>query len=714
MRIATKAAMIAVSALTIGLMPAVEQTWAQDNGSNARRSLRQTAARGATQSVARIWNEELLDAIRIDTPRPGVHARNLFHLSVCMYDAWCAYQDEADHYLVEEDGGSPADIEAARAEAISFAAYRLLKHRFQIGPGSETTQSALDDRMDNLGYDKTNETLLGTTPPAIGNRIAAAVISHGLADGSNEVEDYVDDTGYEPINDPMSFGLPGVDMEDPNRWQPLAFDYLVLQNGIVIGFAIQEFIGPHWGQVTPFALNEDHLDFPWVYLDPGLPPQVGGPGDAAFKSNAVEMIEKSAALDPFDSFVMDIGPATNHNNPIGTQDGTGYGMNPITGEPYGLVPAIAADYRRCLAEFWADGPHSETPPGHWNVIANINVADNPDFEKRIGGTGPIVNDLEWDVKTYLAMNGATHDAAVAAWGCKGYYDYSRPISHVRWLCQNGQSSDLDGPSYHPDGIPLVADLIEVITDETAAEGGRHHHLIDQQMTDSDGVPLFDPLGNPMLYGEVGDIAIRSWTGTPEDTENEVGGVGWILGIDWIPYQLSTFVTPAFAGYVSGHSTFSRAGAEVLTGITGSDYFPGGVASYTLDTDFLKFEDGPMFPVQLTWARYYDAADEAGISRLWGGIHPQVDDFPARILGSSVGKLSWQHARRYFEGRISCPTDLDGDGTTGLGDLLEVIGFWGADCGEDCWLGCPGDINGDCTVDISDLLDVIGTWGTCGS
>ena len=75
-----------------------------------------------------------------------------------------------------------------------------------------------------------------------------------------------------------------------------------------------------------------------------------------------------------------------------------------------------------LAEFWADGPKSETPPGHWNVIAN-QVADSPGFELRIGGQGPVVDRLEWDVKTYFALNGAVHDAAVAAWGAKGYYDY---------------------------------------------------------------------------------------------------------------------------------------------------------------------------------------------------------------------------------------------------------------------------------------------------
>ena len=69
-------------------------------------------------------------------------------------------------------------------------------------------------------------------------------------------------------------------------------------------------------------------------------------------------------------------------------------------------------------------------------------------------------------------------------------------------------------------------------------------------------------------------------------------MGWIRAVDWVPYQRPTFVTPAFAGYVSGHSTFSRAAAEVLTAFTGSQYFPGGLASWTIQAGTLKLENGP--------------------------------------------------------------------------------------------------------------------------
>ncbi len=74
----------------------------------------------ASPSVARQWNEENLAAIRIDVPHPPVHARNLFHVAVAMYDAWAAYDSTAYGYLHHERATAP-DLEAARAEAVSHA-----------------------------------------------------------------------------------------------------------------------------------------------------------------------------------------------------------------------------------------------------------------------------------------------------------------------------------------------------------------------------------------------------------------------------------------------------------------------------------------------------------------------------------------------------------------------------------------------------------------
>ncbi|MDH3707764.1 MAG: vanadium-dependent haloperoxidase, partial [Acidimicrobiia bacterium] len=297
--------------------------------------------------------------------------------------------------------------------------------------------------------------------------------------------------------------------------------------------------------------------------------------------------------------------------------------NPVTGEPYEPNEVLAGDFGRAIAEFWADGPTSETPPGHWNVVANQVVDDLP--ELRQAGEGPELDPLEYDVKLYLALNGAVHDAAVAAWGAKRSYDYARPISMIRYMGELGQSSDPAGPAFHPDGLPLEDGLVEVVTTESSEPGGRHERLADH----------------------VGEVAVRTWLGTPDDLETQVGGVGWKRAVEWVPYQLSTFVTPAFAGYVSGHSTFSRAAAEVLTAITGSPYFPGGMGEWTVPAGSLEFEAGPTTDVVLQWASYVDAADQAGHSRLYGGIHPPADDFPGREIGAQVGQAAWAKALELY-------------------------------------------------------------------
>ena len=76
-------------------------------------------------SVARRWDEAPLDAIRRALPAPTVHARNLFHTSAAMWDAWAAYDPDAVGYFVQEKHTAD-DVAAARDEAISYAAYRVL------------------------------------------------------------------------------------------------------------------------------------------------------------------------------------------------------------------------------------------------------------------------------------------------------------------------------------------------------------------------------------------------------------------------------------------------------------------------------------------------------------------------------------------------------------------------------------------------------------
>jgi hypothetical protein len=324
---------------------------------------------------------------------------------------------------------------------------------------------------------------------------------------------------------------------------------------------------------------------------------------------------------------MDISPGGYGHNTLGTNDGKGWSKNPVTGKPYAPEVVRRADFYRVMAEFWADGPKSETPPGHWNVIANL-VADSPGFERQLFGKRPALDRLSWDVHVYLALNGALHDAAIAAWEIKRRATTVRPISLVRWMGAKGQSSDPKGPSYDPMGLPLVPGLIEVITKESSAPGQRHAHLA--------------------FY--VGQIAVRDWLGEPGDRANQVSGVGWVRAVDWITYQRRTFVTPAFPAFISGHSTFSRAGAEVLTSLTASPYFPGGFGEYVMPKDkFLSFEKGPSTDVRLQWASYYDAADEAGQSRLWGSIHIPPDDFAGRRVGHAVGLDAVALAKKHFDG-----------------------------------------------------------------
>src|SRR6266542_3133217 len=568
------------------------------------------------RSVARVWDEALLDAIRRDIPAPTTHARHLFHVSAAMWDAWAAYDPKADGYFVTEKHRA-ADALAARETTISFAAYRVLLWRYGYGANVRTTFDELTRTMRSLCYRIDFASTKGDSPAALGNRIAAAVIRYGKRDGALEARHYVDES-YASVNAPLVVAQPGTAMHDPTFWQPLALDQTVAQNGLAVPGKVQTFIGAQWGHVRGFALPRSKKGLP---IDPG-PPPIGTPEDAAYKQAAVDVIRKSAELDPADGQTVAIGLDALGNNPLVTNDGHGYQVNPVTGKPYAPEHVVRGDYARVLAEFWADGPNSETPPGHWNVLAN-QVSDSPQLAARIGPGA--ANRLLWDVRLYFALNGAVHDAAIAAWGIKRADQSVRPISMIRYLAGRGQSSDPSLPSYDPEGLPLIPGLIELITRESAAPGQRHADLT----------------------GHEGEIAILAWAGNPKDPKTETSGVAWIRGVEWVPYQLPTFVTPSFSGFVSGHSTFSRAAAEVLTALTDSEYFPAELSEWTIQPGTLKVEAGPTQAVTLEWATYYDAADQAGVSRLYGGIHIRADDFNGRRIGSECGQAAWALAQGHY-------------------------------------------------------------------
>jgi hypothetical protein len=542
-------------------------------------------------SVARVWNEALLHAIERDTPAPTVHARNLFHVSAAMWDAWAAYDPQADGWLVREKLEAD-DVPAARETALSYAAYRLLLHRYSYASGLQETFDELVGALEGLCYRIDYTDAEGDSPAALGNRIAAAYIRRGREDGASEQLRYADPT-YKAANPPLVVEEPGTKMSDPNSWQPLALARIVAQNGIPQPGSVQSFVGPHWGHVRGFALPASDAGVP---IDPGAPPKLDDSSGQGYKRDALAVIRRSADLDPRNGVSIDIGPGARGANSLGANDGRGHDVNPATGKPYAPNVVLRGDYARALAEYWADGPRSETPPGHWNSVAN-EVSDSAGLTRRIGGRGAEVDRLEWDVKLYLALNGAVHDAAVAAWGLKGHYDSVRPISMIRHL----GSRDL---------LPTAPGLVE-------RRGGETY--------------------------------IRAWAGFPKDPATQASGVRWIRAVDWVPYQLPTFVTPAFAGYVSGHSTFSRAAAELLTAFTGSSFFPGGLYEVPVPRGALKIEHGPSRDLTLQWATYFDAADAAGTSRLWMGIHVPPDDLMGRRVGAQCGKGAWERAQRHFEG-----------------------------------------------------------------
>jgi len=596
----------------------------------------------ANWSVARQWNEELLEAIRHDFARPTVHARNLYHVSAAMWDAWAAYDRNADAVFHDESLKSYS-LQADREEAISYAAYRLLSWRFAQSPGVEQAQARFDALMDRLGYDRAIETTTGNSPAALGNRIAQTIIEEGLMDGSNEQNAYAN-LYYKPVNPPLLPILPGnPDIVDPNRWQPLALKFFIDQAGRLLADGSPKFLSPEWGNVIPFALGVDDLTVYerdgheyLVWHDPGPPPHLGGERDQEYKDTFARVAIWSGLLDPTVGGMIDISPAGLGQNHLGTNDGHGWAENPRTGLPYEHQWVPAGDYYRVLAEFWADGPASETPPGHWFTIANT-VADSPHLVRRVLGQGPEVDPLEWDVKVYLTLGGAMHDAAISAWSVKGWYDFVRPVSAIRFMCDNGQSSDPQQPSYDIEGIPLKPGSIEVITGASAAPGQRHEHIA----------------GNAGEH--IGKIALYAWRGPDyiADPTVDEAGVDWIRCEDWWPYQRPTFVTPPFAGYVSGHSTYSRTAAEVLTALTGDAFFPGGLGEFHAPrNEFLVFEEGPSTDLTLQWATYGDAADECSLSRIYGGIHPPADDIPGRLMGVGIAADAVALAVQYFNGEVT--------------------------------------------------------------
>ena len=613
------------------------------------------------RSIAREWNEQVLHAIRNDYARPTIHARNLFHTSIAIYDIWAVFNNKASTFLLGKTVGNyrcnfdgfyiGQSIDEDQKTAMSYAVYRIMLHRFSNSPGIEEIYLSINNLMDELGYDKNMQSVdyHSGNAAALGNYMANQIIAFGMQDGSNEENDYAN-LFYEPLNENLNTDYGGnPNLTEPNHWQALTIEEFIDQSGNYFPGGAPEFLSPEWGKVIPFSIKEEDLtiynstDYSfWVYHDPGSPSfiQEGDGINDPYKWGFALVSIWGSHLDPNDDVMIDVSPSSIGNISIfpetfdeykdffnledGGDPSFGWNVNPSTGLPYEEQLVPRGDYTRVLAEFWADGPDSETPPGHWFTILNY-VSDHPNLIKKFKGEGEVLEDLEWDVKSYFILSGAMHDSAIAAWGIKGYYDYIRPMSSIRYMSDKGQSSDTTLLNYHPHGIPLVPGYIEIIGEGDSLEG--------------------EYLEN------IGKIKLFTWRGHDFiiNADYDIAGVGWILAENWFPYQRPSFITPPFAGYVSGHSTFSRAAAEVLTLLTNDEYFPGGMGTFNVyKNDFLKFEVGPSVDFQLQWATYRDASDQTSLSRIWGGIHPPIDDIPGRIIGKKIGINAFEFGENYFE------------------------------------------------------------------
>ena len=378
-------------------------------------------------SIARKWNEVLLDAIRNDYARPTVHARNLFHTSVLMYDSWAVYNSSADSYFLGKsihDFHTPfeafipnEDVNTAVNKTISFACYRLLKYRFRNSPGKITSYENIDSLFNTLDYDSAFHSTDYSTgnPAALGNYLAEKMIEYGQQDYSNDLNDYAN-LYYTPSNQPLLPEFSGnPKISNLNRWQPLAFEYFKDQSGNITPKSTPDFLSPEWGKVLPFALNQSDLTIHerdnneyYVYHDPSSPALMNNGSDESslnYKWGFQLVSIWSSHLDPQDSVKIDISPNSIGNIPSypetheglktfynlkeGGDNSLGYNLNPITQAPYKTQIVPRADYARVLAEFWADGPDSETPPGHWYTILNY-VSDHPSFEKKFNGKGVVI------------------------------------------------------------------------------------------------------------------------------------------------------------------------------------------------------------------------------------------------------------------------------------------------------------------------------------
>ena len=488
------------------------------------------------------WDEELLKTIR-DNPGgtgPTVTARAIGILHTATYDAWTAYDPiakatHANGNTKQPVNSDPAVDKAKKSKAISFAAYKTLVDLFPY------REPFFGNLMNALGY--TNFASDPSTEAAIGNRAADAVITFRHADGSNQTRDTKgtadpsDDTvSYPYVCTPTSTSVCYSAKNEwnlvnqPGHWQPLC---VLTVAGVAAKappvrdpgepcpdpdgyYAVQKPATPQWGTIKGFALNPETQ----------MPPHFAVPGPPMAADGSYDPTEIDLALS--DTSNLD-------------------------------------DVKKAKAEYWADGPQSEFPPGHTMVFAQA-------LSRMRGHT------LDQDVKLFFMLGNAEMDASISAWKAKYDWDCVRVITAIRERYKGQMITSWKGPNL---------------------------------------------------------------------------GYGKVLGQNWLPYQALNVVTPPFPEYVSGHSTFTAAGRTILGGFEGSDKFN---AQVVIPAGSSRFEaNTPATNITLTWKTLTAAADEAGWSRRWGGIHFKSGDEHGRLLGKVVASDVWDKAQTYFNGTATATT-----------------------------------------------------------
>jgi hypothetical protein len=442
-----------------------------------------------------------------------------------------------------------------------------------------------------------NETGAAADETTIGARVASAIHGWALTDGACEdtkyaCRDKVYTTKNPDLMNPLWSGAGA--LRDPSRWQRLKMGVFTDKSDVTIN-GYPDFTTPQWGRVRPFAIvRPAGAD---AYFDPPPPPMWGPDGTSAshaqFVGNHTVVAKCSSWNDPDDGAEWSISPgdhALGANSRFGetigcdanlssacANVGVNHQFNPATQKPYAPNRAKRGDYLRVMSEywermFWRAGPESDSPTRLWNWLLDRVVLDDAAFDFRWAGASADapLDRQEFELRSYLLLNAGLHDAAIAVWEVKLKYDSARPVSALRFMASLGQSSNTSADNYHAGALPIIEDLMRIVTPADVCEARCGNYSMAERGF----------LPGPFFYvgiNNIGKMMVRAWRA---QTNTGVYGVGWFLGQDWNTFRRPTFVTPPFPGFVSGHSTFARVAADTLVRITGSAFFPGGLYSFT--------------------------------------------------------------------------------------------------------------------------------------